>query len=198
MTKYIINSGGLKDKPEKAKKFNQEIVKGFGKNPNILFCYFAVAREYWEEKFADYSKSFLESIGEDVKPKFELALPDKFVNQIKNSDAIIIYGGDDNLLLSWLKQYNLPEIWQGKTIAGSSAGSDALVKQFWTCDYRCVMNGLDILPIKFIPHYKSSYGQDDFCGAIDWEKAYQELEKYGDKSLPIYALEEGDFIVIER
>jgi peptidase E len=94
---------------------------------------------------------------EDIKPKFELAFPNKFIEQIKNNEAIIIHGGDDKLLLYWLKQYNLPEIWEGKVIAGSSAGSDVLVKQFWTCDWRLIMDGLGILPIKFIPHYKSSY-----------------------------------------
>ncbi|MFA6513832.1 MAG: Type 1 glutamine amidotransferase-like domain-containing protein [Patescibacteria group bacterium] len=198
MTKYILNSGGLKNNQEKAGKFNKEIVKGLGKEPSILFCHFAAAREYWEEKFANYTKNFLESMDRDIKPKFELAYPDKFIDQIKNNDAIIIHGGDDKLLLSWLKQYNLPEIWEGKIVAGSSAGSDVLVKQFWTCDWRLIMDGLGILPIKFIPHYKSSYGQDDPRGPIDWERAYKELKECGNESLPIYALEEGDFVVIEQ
>ncbi|EKE21485.1 MAG: hypothetical protein ACD_7C00216G0001 [uncultured bacterium] len=60
------------------------------------------------------------------------------------------------------------------------------------------MDGLGILPIKFIPHYKSSYGEDDPRGSIDWESAYKELEGCGNKSLPIHALEEGNFIVIEQ
>lgn len=198
MTKYILNSGGLKNNPEKANKFNKEIANGLGKSPRILFCYFATPRERWEEKFSEHSRQFSQSMANGVNPKFELAFPDKFIDQIKNSDAIIIHGGDDKLLLYWLKQYNLPEIWEGKIVAGSSAGSNALVKQFWTCDWRLIMDGLGILPVKFIPHYKSSYGQDDPRGAIDWDSAYKELEGYGNKSLPIYALEEGNFVVIEQ
>ncbi len=198
MIKYILNSGGLKNNPEKANKFNQEVVKGLGKTPKILFCFFATVREEWEEKFINYTKLFLSSMDGEVKPQFELAFPDKFTEQIKNNDAIIIQGGDDILLLYWLKQYDLPKIWQSKVVAVSSAGSDALVKHFWTGDWRRIMDGLEILPIKFIPHFKSSYGQDDPRGPIDWEKAYKELEEFGDKSLPIHALEEGDFIVIEK
>lgn len=198
MTKYILNSGSLKDNPEKTVKFNKEIVKGLGKKPNILFCFFAVAREQWEERFAAYTKNFLKSMDNDINPKFELALPDKFVDQLKNTDAIIIFGGDDKLLLSWLKQYNLPKIWKDKIVAGSSAGSDALVTQFWAIDWRQVMDGLGILPIKFIPHYKSTFGQDDTRGPINWKNAYTELNNYGNKSLPIHALEEGDFIIIEQ
>ncbi|MHB8904116.1 MAG: Type 1 glutamine amidotransferase-like domain-containing protein [Patescibacteria group bacterium] len=198
MTKYILNSGGLRNQPEKAGKFNRAIVKGLGKTPKVLFCHFAVAREDWEKKFADYTKRFLESMDEETKPKFELAFPDKFIDQIKNNDAVIIHGGDDTLLLYWLKQYNLPKIWEDKVIAVSSAGSNVLAKHFWTCDWRQCFDGLNILPIKFISHYKSDFGANDPRGPIDWDKAYQELSEYGDKTLPIHALEEGDFIIIEK
>jgi len=34
-------------------------------------------------------------------------------------------------------------------------------------------------------------------GSIDWESAKKELENFGDKSLPIYALEEGEFAIFE-
>jgi len=198
MTKYILNSGGLRNNPEKADKFNREIVKGLSKNPRILFCHFSIPRENWEEKFASYTKRFLGSMEEGIKPKFELAFPNKFIEQIKNNDAIIIHGGDDNLLLYWLRQYSLPEIWKDKVVAGSSAGSDVLAQQFWAIDWRQVIDGLGILPIKFIPHYKSLYGQDDPRGPIDWERAYNELSEYGDKTLPIHTPEEGDFIIIEK
>ena len=197
MTKYILNSGGLRYYPEKAKKFNLEIVKDLGNNPRILFCFFAMPRERWEEKFTDYSRRFLESMSDGVAPKIELALPEKFEKQLKNSDAVVIHGGDDNLLLHYLKQYNLPASWRDKVVAGSSAGSDALAKHFWTCDWRKCLDGLGILPIKFIPHYKSGFGDNDPRGAINWEQAYQELVEYGDKSLPIHSLEEGNFVVIE-
>jgi hypothetical protein len=83
-------------------------------------------------------------------------------------------------------------------VIGSSAGSNALVKCFWTCDWRQVKEGLGILPIKFIPHYKSAYGEGDPRGPIDWIQAYNELAEYGDQSLPIHALEEGDFIIIDN
>jgi len=55
-----------------------------------------------------------------------------------------------------------------------------------------------MLPIKFIAHYKSSYGETSPRGPIDWKKAYDELSKYGDTSLPIHALEKGHYVVIEQ
>ena len=58
------------------------------------------------------------------------------------------------------------------------------------------MEGLNVLPIKFLAHYKSAYGAEDPRGPINWEKALEELKEYGDKDLPIYALEEGHYEVI--
>lgn len=198
MTKYILNSGGLRNNPELAKKFFAEIVKGLGDKPHILFCFFAEKRENWEEKFTEYVKGFRDLLPEGVGPEFELALPDKFTEQVRQADAIYIHGGDDHLVQYWLRQFDIPKIWEDKVVATNSASSNALSKHFWTCDWRKCMDGLGILPIKFLPHYQSAYGAGDPRGPIDWEKAYNKLKEWGDKSLPIHALKEGEFVVIER
>ena len=198
MTKYILNSGGVSKRPAKAVLFFNEIIKDLGKNPKILNCLFALPREDWELRFRNFSDLFNQSIDNEIKPIFDLAFPDKFVEQVKNSDAVILSGGDDHLLSYWLRQYNLPEIWSDKIIATNSASSDVLSGYFWTCDWRQCLDGLGILPIKFLPHYKSEYGVNDPRGPIDWDKAHRELAEYGDKKLPIHALEDGDFIVIEK
>jgi len=198
MTKYILNSGGLKSNPQKAEKFLNEIVDGLGERPKILLCFFAEKREDWEMKFKKYIKGFLKLINKDIAPKFELALPDQFKKQVQNNDVVYLYGGDDFLLQSWLKQFDLPSLWKGKTVASSSAGSNVLVEYFWTCDWRACRKGFGLLPIKFISHYKSDFGRDDPRGPIDWRKAHQELEKYGDSDLPIHALKEGEYVIIER
>lgn len=198
MTKYILNSGATKRHPEKTILFFQEMIKGLGKEPRILSCSFAEKRENWEEKFAAYTESFAALMPSDIKPKFTMAMPDTFAQQVKDSDIISMSGGDDHLLMYWLKQFNLPELWEGKVVATSSASSNILSKHFWTNDWRRCFDGLGILPIKFLPHYKSDFGADDPRGPIDYDQAYRDLADYGDRTLPIYALEEGDFVVFER
>ena len=197
MTKYILNSGGLKNYPEKADKFNKEIVKGLGSVPRVLFCHFAIPQELWEEKFSIYSQRFLESMDKGISPTIELAAPDTFEEQLGNCDVVLMHGGYDDLLLEQLKKYNLPDAWEGKVVVGSSAGSDVLANYFYGCDSRRVEEGLGILPIKFFPHFKSEYGQDDPRGPIDWDSAYTELKNHKE-DLPIFALEEGDYIVLEK
>ena len=197
MTKYVLNSGGLKNNPEGAKKFVAEIAKGLGNQPKILMCFFAEKRENWDEKFDSYTVGFNELAPKDVKPQYLLAFPDVFEEQLSNCDVLYMHGGDDTLLLHWLKQFNLPKIWEGKVVATNSASTHALSKSFWTCDWRELKDGLGILPIKTIAHFNSEYGIDDPRGPIDWEMAKAELAEYGDKTLPIYALEEGEFKVFE-
>jgi hypothetical protein len=198
LTKYIVNSGGIKHDPRLKKKYHHEAARGLGENPRFLLCNFAQMREDWEAKFPGYSAAIAEDMPKDVQPSFELAMPANFEEQCKHADVIYFHGGDDHLLQYWMKQYDLPTLFRNKVVATSSASSNMLATHYWTCDWRECGDGLAILPIKFIPHYESDFGHDDPRGPIDWQKAYDELAQYGDTSLPIHALTEGRFIVVEQ
>jgi hypothetical protein len=197
MTKYVLNSGGIKRQPELKKKFHQELVKGLGDHPRFLLCNFAQGREYWQPKFQGYSDAIAEDMPKGVTPSFELAMPATFKEQCKQADVIYFHGGDDHLLQYWMKQFNLTDLFRDKVVAANSASSDMLATHYWTCDWRACADGLAVLPIKFIPHYQSDVGNNDPSGPIDWQKAYNDLAKYGDANLPIYALKEGEFFVME-
>ncbi len=196
MTKYIVQSGGIRNQPELKKQFHQEVIKGLGKAPKFLLCNFAQGREYWEAKFPGYSNAIAEDMSKDVKPVFELAMPNTFIQQCKDADVLYFHGGDDHLIQYWMRQYDLPKLFKDKVVATNSASSNMLSTHYWTCDWRQCGDGLGILPIKFIPHYQSSFGDDDPRGPINWQKAYDELKEYGDTTLPIHALKEGEYITI--
>lgn len=198
MVKYVLNSGGLRDKPDLAKKFFGEVVRGLGERPRLLICCFAQPREDWEKKFVEDQANIPKLVPEGIEPTLELAFPATFEQQIKDSDAMYIHGGDDHLIRYWLERFDIPRIWDGKTVATNSGSSNALSASFWTCDWRKCMDGLGILPVKFVSHFRSSYGTDDPRGPIDWDRAYQELKERGNNPLPIHALEEGCFVVIEK
>lgn len=197
MTKYVLNSGGIKKYPELKKQFHQEIVKDM-KNPVILLCNFAQGREYWEEKFPGYSQSIIDDMPDNTQPTFVLAMPATFAAQCQQADIIYLHGGDDHLLKYWMKQFDFDEIFKNKVVATNSASSALLSTHYWTCDWRMCSDGFGILPIKFISHYQSDFGANDPRGPIDWEGARRELESYGDQSLPVHALKEGEFIIIEK
>ena len=198
MTKYVLNSGAVGKYKEKAEKFFAEIVRDLGNTPKILICLFAVARENWEEKFQEDLEEIPPYLPQGITASFELAMTDTFAEQVKECDVVYIHGGDDVLVQYWFKKMNVPEVWEGKVVATNSASSDALATYFWTGDWRQIMEGLHILPIKILPHFNSDYGATGPRGPIDWEKAKETLEAYGEKDLPVYALEEGDFVVITK
>lgn len=198
MTKYVLNSGGIKRQPALKKKFHQEIVAGHGKKPHILICSFAQGREYWNIKFKGYCDSISADMPEGVDPTFELAMPDTFVDQCAKADAIYFNGGDDDLLQYWMRKYDVKSLFTDKVVATNSASSDMVATHHWTCDWRKCSDGFGILPIKFIPHYLSDFGDADPRGPIDWQKAYDDLAAYGDTTLPISALKEGEYLVVEQ
>lgn len=198
MTKYVLNSGGIKRYPVLKKQFHQELVKDLGDNPKVLACNFAQPREVWNRKFDSYCKAIIEDMPDSIVPSFDLAMPDTFEEQCARADIIYFHGGDDNLIQYWMKKYDLITLFEDKVIATNSASSDMLAAHYWGSDWRQCGDGLNILPIKFIPHYLSTVDDIDPRGPIDWQKAYDDLAAYGDTNLPIHALKEGEFVVIEQ
>ena len=196
MTKYVLNSGNLSSYPDLAREFFREVLVGLGESPRLLICCFAQPREDWEKRFSQDVPLIREAVKGLANPQLELVFPATFEEQIQNADALYIQGGDDHLLQYWLRQFSLPSLWHDKVVATDSASSHALSEHFWTCDWRHCMDGLGILPIKYLAHFQSHYGSDDTRGPIDWNSAYEELKNYGDTSLPIHAVQEGEFIVI--
>jgi peptidase E len=182
MTKYVLQSGNVKKYPEKLKKYNEEVFHDFlsgGKNEKsknepvkVLFNFFSQKRENWEIKYESYSNRLKEDV--NLKLETKMAMPDEFAEQCQWADVIFFAGGDDEMLLCRLAELGIPKIWAGKVVTGSSAGADFLVNSFYTSDWRMVKKGLGILPVKFIPHYKSDFGKNDPRGPVDWQKAYEE------------------------
>ncbi len=198
MTKYVLNSGGMKNNIDGARRFFAELVKGLGERPKILLCFFAQPPEIWEAKLPEYIEAFNDLMPDGVIPSYEMALPATFKQQVEDADIVYCHGGDDNLAKYWFEKVGVPEVWNGKVVGTNSATTHALSKSFWTCDWRKLDDGLGVIPIKTVAHFGSAYGNDDPRGPIDWQQAKNDLEKYGNRSLPLYALPEGEFVVIEQ
>jgi hypothetical protein len=126
MTKFVLNSGGIKNAPSLKRKFHQELIKEIGNSPKFLLCNFAQGREYWEVKFQGYSNAITEDMPDGVKPTYELAMPDEFTKQCETADVIYFHGGDDHLLKYWMSKFDLGEIFKGKVVATNSASSNLL------------------------------------------------------------------------
>ena len=88
----------------------------------------------------------------------EVANQETFVNQVALADIIYFQGGSSSKLLGALKQYpNLEQILIGKTVAGDSGVGNVLSKYFYSPSSDSISEGLGILPVIMIPHYKEEY-----------------------------------------
>lgn len=193
MTKYILAGGYVHKAPDGGKSFCEELIKGIDKKPvKILNCMFARKKEDWQEGI-DKDSEFFSRFIKDFE--MELAAPSKFAEQVKNSDVIYLKGGYTSALIELLsKDKRWIQELDGKVIAGTSAGGDAIAKYYTVLKTHRIGDGLGLLPIKFIPHWNSNYS-DEEVKDIDWSLELKKLKEYKEE-LPIYILGEGEFIVI--
>lgn len=195
MIKYILVGGYVHKAKDGGMAFCKELIKGINKKPiKILDCMFARKKEDWQESI-DRDNIFFSKFIKDFE--LELADPNKFTEQVKNSDVIYLRGGYTSPLMEalskdtgWIKELD------GKVLAGTSAGADAIAKYYTVLKTHRVGDGLGLLPVKFIPHWKSDYS-DDEVRDINWDEELEKLKEYKE-DLPIYTLAEGEFVVFEK
>ena len=193
MTKYILVGGHPHKTSDGGKAFAEELVNGFSEPVKILECLFARPKENWDLAFTQDQEFFQKHL---PKTRLELvrAEPDKFLEQVKWADAIYIRGGDLEIpLIDLLRQSSFEKELEGKTLAGSSAGADAIAKYYYGLDDLKIWEGLGLLPIKVLVHYRSDYNAPN----IDWDKVETELKGYKEQ-LPLVALKEGEFKVMRQ
>lgn len=192
MTKYVLVGGYSNKSADDGGAFVREVVAGFDQPVRILECLFARPVDEWEAAFQKDKFLFASKLQEKVL--LELADPARFVEQARNADVIYFRGGRTKALIEGLKQ---SEGWEkeltGKTVVGSSAGVNFLARYYYSLDNLEICEGLGILPIKALVHYKSDYNAPN----IDWDKVHQELQEFGE-DLPLLAIPEGKFEVIRQ
>ncbi len=195
MTKYILVGGYVRNALDGGKGFCQELIKGFEEPVKILDCLFAEDdNSLWPEKLRK-DQELLSLMLPDVDIQWQLAQISTFRQQISWADVIYLRGGSAELLLqNIIKEIpDIQKLMEGKTLAGTSAGADVIATFYYGLDTIQIMEGLGLLPIKVIVHWKSDYNAPN----IDWNKAYQELQDYK-QPLELITLAEGEFRVIEK
>ena len=155
MTKYILHGGYTSTDNFDNNTFFEEITRDLTGSQLILLNYFSREKNEYEKLAKQDSDRILKhSINKDLQ--FEIADPDQLTEQLGRANVMYMRGGDTALLLNLLRQTpDLPKLFMGKVIAGSSAGAYALVKYSWDWNKEVegVRPGLGLLPLKIICHY---------------------------------------------
>lgn len=199
MTKYVLNSGGFRNRGDEGCAFYAEMIKDLGDRPKVLVCSFADIRERWDRNFYVFTTHMSERVPGGVNPIFERVDEYRFEEQVQEAELIYFYGGDVEVVKNNLAKYNVDTLFSGKVVAGSSAGAAVWATYYWSGERRKALPGLNVLPMKFIPHYKAnSIDEYDAREPVDWDKGYMELEEIGDSSQQIHAMKEGDYVVVRE
>jgi hypothetical protein len=188
MTKYILHGGATSNKTIDNKKFFFEITNGLPDKVNVLCAYFSRPRKEWPKLFKQDKLNFSSA---SPQKAFNFMLADDkiyaLIEQIKKADAIYFRGGNTELLKETLgKIKNLKELWNGKVIAGSSAGAYVLSKYYYSESKDIYGKGLGILPIKAFCHYTEEKS--------DKLKTFRERGE----NLQVYTIPEEKFYIIEQ
>ncbi len=137
--------------------FSREVLKDAPENAKVLVVPFA--------KEVDRIVPTVERVTRELNASkwqknifIEIAEEESFITQVASADVVYFQGGTTIKLLDTLKKFlNLGEYLKGKTVAGDSAGGNALCSFFYTPRTDEICKGLGILPVKMIPHYKEDY-----------------------------------------
>jgi peptidase E len=153
ITTYILHGGFPGLKSVSNDNYYAKIVKGVPDGGTILAVFFAKPIEKRAELFSEVRASLLESAaGKPVN--IVMGTEENFLTQIGTAHAVYIRGGDvDRLLLSLRRHQEFSKLFDGKTVAGDSAGAYVIAKHFWSNSRRGVFEGLGLLPVNVICHY---------------------------------------------
>lgn len=171
-TKFVLNGGYTPgDVSVGGSDFYKEILKDAPENARILLVTFAKdSPEHVRLAIPKVTDSFNANKWQK-NITVEIANEKDFISQVKSADIVYFHGGISLKLLEALRKYpTLEGSLAGKIVAGESAGANVLCKFFYSPHADSVSEGLGILPIKIISHYKKEYeGKLDNVG-LDLEE----------------------------
>lgn len=155
MTKYILHGGFTRSDNELNRTFYAEMVRDVPEGGNVLLIYFASDDADVPQKSKEDSESLIKQ-AEGKNITITIASKENLIEEIKAAHSIYLRGGDTDKLLEILKQYpNLSSLFEGKTVAGSSAGAYVLSTLYYSNLVGTIEEGLGVLPIRTVCHYNS-------------------------------------------
>lgn len=157
-TKFILHGGFTPgNQNENNSDFYKEILKNAPEKTKILLVPFAKDVERIPIT-TERVKGEFNKVKNQKELDFEVANEKSFLEQIKLADIIYFQGGITLKLLETLKKFpEMKDLLGGKIVAGESAGANIFAEFFYSPNANGVFEGLGILPIKIIPHYKKEY-----------------------------------------
>lgn len=190
LTTFLLHGGMLSQQDERNDAYFRKLTEGLKDGDQVLFIGFARRDEQERNEIYERDKGFILAQAQADISCIN-ATHDKIIEQLKQSKAVHITGGETPELIQDVLNYpDFIEGIKGKRIGGSSAGACLLSAYYFINDERGVLKGMGVLPIRLRVH-----GDNPKFGNI--EKSVELLKTYPG-NLELVLLKECDWIQKER
>jgi peptidase E len=188
--KQLILIGGLPWKADPGRNALALAIRSHSKSElNVAFCNFARNHNNPEELDEALRGMFSQFSGRR-RLKFQTMTSRDFRASSKWADVIYMPGGDPILLLSEFEKHpDISELWDGKIIAGASAGADVLCARYCYLQDKSFGTGLGWLNVTCVPHWR----RYDGYSSEDWDDLRLNAVKHF-PDLPVLCIPESEFI----
>ncbi len=158
-TKFILHGGFNAEKSdEDNSNFYTEILKDTPEVIHLLLVPFAKDSDRVAPAVHKVSAEFVKNNKWNKHIEIKVATEEGFLKQLEWANVMYFHGGVSLKLLDTLRQFpNIETYLPDKTVAGESAGANVWARYFYSPKADSVSEGLGILPIKIIPHFKEEY-----------------------------------------
>jgi len=151
------------------KKFVETLLQGHPQEAKMAFCLFAQPEERWEE-VRKLHAGMIDSHKGSREVVYQTITKENFTEVSAWADIIFLPGGRTVPVQEIMNCGDIGTLWDGKLIAGSSAGADLFCEGYIAMSTMQYGRGLGWIKATFIPHWRSA--QDDYPSK-DWAAAEQ-------------------------
>jgi len=163
-----------------------------GKSPKLAFCIFAQPESDWHA--TEQANTAILNANSGGRHVTYRTMTPQNVTEVSNwADIIYVPGGNSHVLKEKLASIpGLAALWDGKLVAGSSAGAVTLCERYIYLQDKTFGQGLGWVKASCIPHWRDAFETytDD-----DWDWAEEQMtSRYPD--LPVLCIPEGKYVEI--
>lgn len=192
MKRLILMGGRPWLAKDGGKRFVDTLLRYYPKKAKVAFCIFAQSEADWPET-QSVNKKMFEAFKEGRSFRFQVMSAENFAEVSAWADIIYLPGGSTARLLAALEMFDLYELWDGKLIAGASAGTNLFCAGFVSLQDKTFGHGLGWVQATCIPHWRAAsfegFTEEDW----DWAEA-ESLRQM--PNVPLLCLPESDFVEI--
>jgi len=190
MKRLILMGGRSWMAADGGKRQVEVLLRYFPTKANVAFCIFAQDESDWAATQAT-NVAMLDRFKGGCNIAYQTMTRENFAEVSAWADVIYIAGGEPPKLKAALEACgDIAKIWDGKVVAGASAGMDVLCEHFSYLQDKTILDGFGWVKASCVPHWRND-GED--ADAQTWAEA-ELLRQYPE--LPILTVAEGDFVEV--